>query len=41
MASVLGRHSNVPIVTCSEVLSSYLFIYLEILHSKELIQNNL
>lgn len=50
LASVLGRYSNVAIVTCSEVLSSnspiqeadlYLFIYLQILHSGELIQSNL
>lgn len=50
LASVLGRHSNVAVVSCSEVLSSdspvretdfYLVIYLEILHSGELIQNNL
>ena len=50
LASILGRHSNVTIVTCSEVLSSnspiqetdfYLLIYLQILYSEELIQNNL
>lgn len=50
LASVLGRHSNVTVVSCSEVSSSdspvretkfYLVIYLEILHSGELIQSNL
>lgn len=50
LASVLGRCSNAAVVTWPEVLSSdspiqetkfYLFIYLEVLCSGELIQNNL